>query len=524
MSEHTDPKEFMKLVKKLGSIRAAGRKLNIPKSTAQDLFKKYSETQLRETKVKNSIKYAKPSKGEVKRYILTSAQNGTKVHEGFFRNLEAYAEHLDAEILISGYTYNKSLFEDHSKTENRYAECVEQYLTNDRYELGPNVVFCGEMNILPTAVNPLSGFETYTREKWGIFPHAKVQQQSIATMKDSPAKMILTTGTVTLPNYIQKKDGIKAEFHHVFGAALVEVCSDGAFFVRHLLGDKKDGSFFDLTTHVYEGQIFEGVNVLAVTWGDIHLEKLDLECAGASFGFGQNNSENSLLDYLNPKFQFIHDLIDFKNRNHHNIKDSHFLFEQYVNGEEKISDTIKNAAGFLDFIWRDETETYVIESNHDLALLKWLKTADYRLDQANAIFFLEAQLAVYQAIDHGVENFSIFQYLVSDYMNKEAVFLLEDDSFIIAPEHGGIECAMHGHLGANGAKGHAKQFSKMGPKANVAHTHSAGIFDGIYTAGVTGNLDMGYNKGLSSWSHTHIVTYENGKRTLLTMNKGRFFA
>jgi hypothetical protein len=264
LSERFDPKEFMKLVKKLGSIRAAGRKLGIPKSTAQDLYQKYSETQMRETKVKNAIKYTKPVKGEVKRYILTSAQNGTKVHEGFFRNLEAYAEHLEAEILISGYTYNKSLFEDHSKTENRYAECVEQYLTNDRYELGPNVVFCGEMNILPTAVNPLSGFETYTREKWGIFPHAKVQQQSIATMKDSPAKMILTTGTVTLPNYVQKKDGLKAAFHHVLGAVIVEVCSDGAFFVRHLLGDKKDGSFFDLTIEVFEGQIFEGINALAM--------------------------------------------------------------------------------------------------------------------------------------------------------------------------------------------------------------------------------------------------------------------
>lgn len=519
-----DPKTFMKSVKKLGSIRAAGRELGIPKSTAQDLFDRFSETQLRETKVKNSIKYSKPVKGEVKRYILTSAQNGTKVHEGFFRNLEAYAEHLGADILISGYTYNKSLFEDHSKTENKYAECVEQYLTNDRYELGPNVVFCGEMNILPTAVNPLSGFETYTREKWGIFPHAKVQQQSIATMKDSPAKMILTTGTVTLPNYIQKKDGIKAEFHHVFGAALVEVCSDGAFFVRHLLGDKKDGSFFDLTTQVYEGQVFtKGFNVLAITWGDIHLEKLDEECADASFGW--NGRINNLLDNLRPKYQFIHDLIDFKNRNHHNIKDSHFLFEQYVNDEESIAETIRNAAKFIDFIERPETQTFVIESNHDLALLRWLKTADYRLDQPNAVFFLEAQLAVYKAIEMGIEDFSIFEHLVEAQSSGTAQFLREDDSFIISRQHGGgIECGMHGHLGANGAKGHARQFSKMGPKANVAHTHSAGIFDGIYTAGVTGSLDMGYNKGLSSWSHTHIVTYENGKRALLTMNKGRFFA
>lgn len=34
-------------------------------------------------------------------------------------------------------------------------------------------------------------------------------------------------------------------------------------------------------------------------------------------------------------------------------------------------------------------------------------------------------------------------------------------------------------------------FSQLGARANTAHTHSAGICDGIYTAGVSGALDMG---------------------------------
>jgi hypothetical protein len=45
-----------------------------------------------------------------------------------------------------------------------------------------------------------------------------VQLESIPTMKHSRAKQIMTTGTVTLPNYMRKKAGIKAMFHHMIGA------------------------------------------------------------------------------------------------------------------------------------------------------------------------------------------------------------------------------------------------------------------------------------------------------------------
>jgi hypothetical protein len=83
------------------------------------------------------------------------------------------------------------------------------------------------MNILPTAVNPLAGLETYTHRKSAIFPHAKVALRSIATMQGEGTKFNYTTGTVTLKNYIQKKEGIKAEHHHRYAALVVEVNHDG---------------------------------------------------------------------------------------------------------------------------------------------------------------------------------------------------------------------------------------------------------------------------------------------------------
>lgn len=524
--------EFMKAVDKHGSIRAAARALKIPKSTAQDIVQRIREESLRESRVKNPIKVSKPSNTRsgftVKRFILSSAQDSTHVHVPFVKNLEAYAKHLDAEIVIAGFTYNKALFEDHAKTAWSYATEIAGYITNRRYDLGNNVVFCGEMNILPTAVSPLSGLETYTRDKWGIFPHAKVQLKSIPTLKKSLTKMIMTTGTVTKPNYVMKKDGIKAHFHHVYGAVIVELRSDGAFFCRHLLGDKTDGSFYDLDKFVVRETVTEGHRALAMTWGDIHYEKLDYDCAKASFGFtgGGPAYPFNLLDTLKPEYQFVHDIIDFKARNHHNIHDPHFLYGQFVNGSEDVLGDIKSSGEFLKKISRPFCQTVVVESNHDLALMKWLKTADYRYDPVNARFFLKAQSKVYDAIERDDQRFSILEDTIREEFPDldNVVFLREDDSFVIAKHAGGIECAMHGHLGANGARASSRSFARMGPKANVAHTHSAEIFDGIYTAGVSGSLDMGYNRGLSSWSHTHILTYRNGKRTLLTMNKASFYA
>jgi hypothetical protein len=43
-------------------------------------------------------------------------------------------------------------------------------------------------------------------------------------------------------------------------------------------------------------------------------------------------------------------------------------------------------------------------------------------------------------------------------------------------------------------------------------------------AGTSSKLDVGYNTGPSSWTHSHIVTYENGKRAVITLYAGSWRA
>ncbi|MBB5276278.1 putative transcriptional regulator [Rhizobium rosettiformans] len=499
-----------------GSQRKMAEALGIPRSTLQNHLKELKSERFVSRRQKEARRI--PVTDKVQYFIVTSAQDNTLIHTGFWDNLNAYADHLGAEIIVSGFTYNKSLFEDHTVIASSFMPEVLPHMEFNQVLIGDGLTICCEMNTLPTAVHPLSGFDTYTGDRWGVFPHPKVHLKSIPTAKGDPAKIILTTGSVTLPNYVQKKAGIKAEHHHEVGAVIIELLPNGKFFVRHLLAED-DGSFQDLLNVVSAGKVSSDGTIEGITWGDVHWEKRNPVITSACWDLpapGVVRSFPAMLDYLKPSYQFIHDLTDFEYRNHHNIKDPHFRFKMHMRNTDSVEDSMKGAAIFLKDIERDGTLTVVVESNHDLALTKWLKTADYRDDPINAEFFLRLQLQTYQAIMRGDEQYQVFPWVLRQYEDlDDVIFLSQDDSFTIA---GDIECAMHGHVGANGAKASPMAFSRMGKRSNTAHTHSASIFDGNYCAGVSASLDMGYNVGLSSWSVTHIVTYPSGKRTLVTMH------
>ena len=467
------------------------------------------------------------------RFVFTSAQNNTLVHENFLAALLNFCQHNDAELIVSRFTYNKSGFQNKTKEsgdkELWYDERLTEYFVDHSVEVADDLIFCGELDILPTAGQPLSGFENYTQGNSGIIPHAKVNMLSLPRLKGENPRFLYTTGAITLRNYIQRKAGQKADFHHVFGALYVEIDEQGRWFARQLIADNS-GSFYDLTTHYTHEGVHGGHNVMAINYGDIHIEKIDPEVFQGTWG-----GDGSLSSVLMPTYQFIHDLTDFTARNHHNIKDPYFLAEQYWNGEGDVEDGLRKSALFLEEI-NKYGYVVVVESNHDQAYQRWLKEADIRTDPANAEFFHRSNAKIHAAIREGLSpaDFSVYEWALREKAPlKNVIFLREDDSFVICNDAkaeelgrtiGGIECGIHGHRGPNGARGNSKQFKQIGRKVNLGHSHSAAIIDGVYVAGVSGRLDMDYNKGPSTWSHSHIVTYENGKRTIITMKDGKWRA
>lgn len=456
-------------------------------------------------------------------YIAISAQNNTYVHNKFMTALENYADLRDAEIMCGTFAYNKNGFQNLLDDDDTlwYDPRITGYIVNEPVMLCEGLMWCGELNVLPTAVNPLSGLHSYTRSASGIVPHAKLQLESIPTHKHDETRMMYTTGAVTKRNYIQKKAGQKAEFHHVFGALVVEIDHDGTWFVRQLIAEKDTGCFYDLDKYYTPNGVYEVGQVEGINWGDLHSEKKDPVVYEASFG----TNPDSMMNVLKPKHQFVHDVLDFTSRNHHNISDPYFRFAKHVHGHDSVKDNILDVVDTLNMMERPYCQTVVVESNHDLALQRWLKSSDYKTDPENAIFFLECQLQMYKTLERGEGKFSIFEWAVKKNEPKldHVRFLKTDESFRICDEDGnGIECGQHGHNGANGSRGGVAAFQRMGSRYNVGHTHTAAIKDGVYYAGVLAKQDMGYNVGGSSWSASNIVTYPNGKRAIITIKNGRW--
>lgn len=474
-----------------------------------------------------------PRPGQIDRYILTSIQNNTDAHVPFVENLVTYAEAINAEILVSRYSYNRASYGGKATKAGKgptaddtkdlwFDPIFDEYICDDRVRLAPMLIFAGEMNIIPTAKNPLSSLETYGGLQSAIFPHSKMAMASIPGTFTDGAKFNYTTGTATLLNYIQKKEGLQAEFHHSYGALIVEVDHNGDWFVRQLSADV-EGTFYDITpagvVRVSGGEIVAGA-VEAITWGDIHAEVLDAEIARLAW------DEGGILDTLQPRRQFAHDVLDFRSRNHHEIKNCHAMFKRHAMAEDCVRAEVVRVRDTLHRMERDWCQTVVVDSNHDNALERWLREADYRTDPLNALFFLECQLDKYKALYFDDDTHHVMRAaLEREGVSADILFLGPDDSYVICPDaSGGIECGMHGHLGPNGSRGTPRNLSRMGRKGNTGHTHSAGIVDGMYVAGTMSRLKLEYNRGPSSWSHSFIVTYENGKRTIVTCYNGKWRA
>ncbi len=472
-----------------------------------------------------------PRKGAVKRYDLTCMQNNTKTDQRCWDNLLTIADHYRAEIMVSTFSYNKASFGAKATKRGQEAAASDRaevwydpevenggYIHDGQVELAPGLVFCGEMNILPTAVSPLTGLEVYTGRKSSIFGHVKMHMKSIASGKNETTKFIYTTGTITKRNYIAKKEGLKADFHHVYGAMIVEIDSDGNWFARQLIADAK-GAICDLDIKVDDAEIIKDQRAESIVWGDIHEATIDEVVSRLAWG------PKGMLDILRPKFQFMHDILDFRARNGHTAKKHliHDRFKAYIQGHDSVEKEVEGVAKFLVRTARAWCKTIIVESNHDQFMMEWLRIGSYRDDPVNAVFFLEAQLHVYKRIEADPDdNPQLLRWACERFLGPkhEFRFLKEDESFLIRD----VEHGMHGHLGPNGARGTPGNLARMGRKMNRGHEHSAGIFEGVYTSGLTGTNDQGYNKGPSSWSPSHIVTYNNGKRAIYTMWGGKWRA
>jgi hypothetical protein len=204
-------------------------------------------------------------------------------------------------------------------------------------------------------------------------------------------------------------------------------------------------------------------------------------------------------------------------------------FMNYVEGFDSVEQELRGVATFLQNTEREWCESVVVFSNHDSFFLRWLDYCDHKKDPINARYYLHASTHLYDYMWANKKEPNMLKWACERaWGSKRAAvrFLDEDESFVICKKYrGGIECGMHGHDGANGARGNHRQFGRMARRTNTGHEHTAFLDQwGSCVAGIFGNPDQGYNHGPGSWSNTQIVTYANGARAAYTFWKGGFKA
>jgi hypothetical protein len=494
------------------------------------------------TWVTDTLRVAPIKDARGRKFLFTGAQNDTPVHDPFWNNLQAYAADIGADIVVGPWTYETQWWSENNPTSRNYDEAITDHLCFGQMKIGSNFAFIGEMNTLPTASQPISDLVTYPRGRWAVFPHAKRQLKSVPSTDPSvQAHQVMTSGACTRPKVIPRKAGIKSIFHHIIGAVLVEFDHDGDVFCRHITADENTGAFYDLDAYVVDETVIRGQHrARSVVFPDVHAAKLGPVNGLALFGVEPNGDYfrrmlhgKSVLDVLRPEFAFYHDVFDMESRNHHHAKDNSHSYRQAIRGRESVMGELSRSGSFLIGVERSGIQTVVVESNHDIALERYVLEGRYRLDGINVRLGLRLEDAymgwqerVAEALDGFLSppKFSLFETAVREIYrdHKEGIqaqWAYDGQSFKVD----GIEHGHHGFRGANGAKGTITGFARMGAKMTIGDKHSPEILDGVYVAGAA-ELQHGYNKGPSGWAVSFVVQYPDGKRALVTLQNGKWRA
>lgn len=446
---------------------------------------------------------------QAKRIVITCAQNNTPVNQKFLESLETFCDDVGAQLVIIPIRYKNN---DGERT--IYSSEIVDYLCDLPIKLArSDVKILGNLKISPTAENPLSGLDPMSKGNTLIIAHPQVMLKTLPQHGNGYPPFLVTTGALTEKNYIQSKVGFKAEFNHSMSAVLVESDDDGTYFVRHLNFDG-DG-FCDLGKY-YSGRVITDMDTLGIVTGDEHAMFSDPKVAESTY-----LAIDSIVNILKPKIIVRHDVLDCYSVSHHHRKN---VFTQYAKWKAGANDIKEELDLTIDFINRttpEYAESWLVSSNHNEHLLKWLNECDPKTEPWNALiyhFLMYSVLRETNMGESGAEYPDPFELYAKSSLAKNVKFIGRRHGAMI----GEVEVGYHGDVGSGGSRGSRKQFSILPTKTVIGHSHSPGIQQGCYQVGTSSRMKMEYNAGPSSWHQAHCIIYGNGKRQLVFIVNGKY--
>lgn len=459
-------------------------------------------------------RYPNPDK---KVYFITCAQAETDIHSKAWEAMRNYADFRDAEIIVQASRYKNPTSlgasrnaEKEESNGNLWHKDIQDYLCVNRVNLCDNLVVLADVKVQPTAALPLSGLNGFTGAESCILPHPKVHLDSMPVLDDYGAKLMVSTGSITLPNYTDTKAGKKGEFHHVIGFVIAEIEDDGVFHLRNVMCDEYDGSFYDLWYYVDGSGVSDSRDLKTkypfAKFGDIHYLSHDEQALATA---------ERIASELNVSNICLEDLCDGKSVNHHEESNPFVLLEKEEMGLNNLYKEMELAANYAkELQLKTNSNIHVIASNHNDFIDRWLCGTDWR--KANN---KKAYLELSVAVANGECPKGVFAWFIDKQKYDRVYTYGYGDSLRIMD----IELGLHGDKGANGSRGSIKQFKGLSTKSMTAHGHAPKREDGAVQVGTLTKKRLGYNKGLSSWMHGIGICYPSGKTTHIHIIQGNRF-
>jgi len=425
----------------------------------------------------------------VKRYIITTAQYNAGVNKELLRNMEKYSQDNDAEILILPTTGRNITEEEHIDDNIAiYKTITKDYSINNNLKIK-------DFGARPQQINPLTGLERFAQgDKSYIIPGTKQVFKYVANSYDDIPKVIMTTGTITKPNYnLRHRIGRIAKQDHEYGFVVIEKTSDKYFHFRQVKA-LVNGSFADITGLYKSGKHFKNPNVKAMVIGDLH--PYDLNTVHKKITFEQ-------IETFKPERVFLHDTFNGKSISHHynkhNIRKNEVFNEQGLNLEKELKHTLNIIKQYAKVT--NKGQLYIVASNHDEHLYRYLDEGRFINDKGNDLIGSK----IYSGVLEGANALEYGLSLVGD-IPDNVTFLQRDSSFKIR----GYELANHGDLGANGGRGSPRSIENANSKSITAHGHSAFKIRDTHRVGTSTNLRLDYNRGYSNWNNSNALLYDIG--------------
>lgn len=445
----------------------------------------------------------------MKRFVCTWAQNDTPTDPGFWAALLRLPGALR---VVRGYYKNPtSIFEAYEEETHGWAPEVLPFLIEEREELVPGrLTLHGNIRTQPTATNPLSSMEVYAGQASAIFGHPKRALVTVATASRQ-ARLLMTTGACTVANYSRSNAGAKGIAHHILGALVIEVDDQGRFFPFQITWDKKSQSFTHLDKRYTAKGVSKAPRASVCTRGDFHNGKHDMKCVHAT---------REMENVLDVEHVMHHDFFDNSARNHHESRSKRI---RYAKRFDLVSEEVESAGHMLAAQVRrtPRAQHHVIRSNHDEALDRWVEEHDDQRDPPNNKYWHELCARLWNDFEQTGTFPDAFpaemRRLAEDYPELAGVhFLTINEELVILK----IAYHFHGHNGVGGTRGTPASYRKLGVKVVLAHYHYFYIGDGVYVTGHNSVEDHNYNKLPNAWTQGNVMTYADGKRTIMAVIDG----